>query len=120
MKKLIFVLILFLAALQGKSQEIIVTESGDTLVTLTKKEVGVINKAFIDLKYTKLELQASDSISFGLRESLKATESILELQESQKSVLEREIKAQKKKNIKTGIFSGGIGLLLGFIVGILL
>lgn len=120
MKKLIFILILFLISFPSKSQEIIVNESGDTLVTLTKRDIGVINKAFIDLRYTKLELQASDSISFRLNESLKATESILELQRSQMNVLEREIKTQKKDKIKTGLFSGGIGLLLGFIAGLLL
>lgn len=120
MKKLILFLILFLAALQSKSQEIIVTEPGDTLVVLTKKEVGVVNKAFIDLRYTKLELQASDSITTSLQKSLRASESIIELQDSQKKILEREIKNQKKNNIKTGLFSGGIGLLLGLIAGILL
>ena len=120
MKKLILFLILFSAALQSKSQEIIVTGSGDTLVALTKKEVGIVNKAFIDLKYTKLELQASDSITAKLRGSLRASESIIDLQDSQKKILEREIRNQKKEKVKTGLFSGGIGLLLGFIVGILL
>lgn len=120
MKKLILFLILFLTSLQIKSQEIIVTESEDTLVVLTKKEVGIVNKAFIDLRYTKLELQTSDSIIARLQESLKSSESIIDLQDSQKKILEREIKNQKKEKVKTGLFSGGIGLLLGLIVGILL
>jgi hypothetical protein len=77
MKKLILILILFLIASKSKSQEIIVTESGDTLVELTQKEVGIVNRAFMDLKYTKLELQVSDSINVSLKETLKVTESIL-------------------------------------------
>ena len=119
MKK-ILILMFLLITLQSKAQEIILTESGDTLVTLTKKEVGTINKAFVDLKYTKLELIATDSINAHLNNSILLQDSIIKMKDSQLNLQEKELKKVKKDKIKTGLYGGGIGLLIGLILGILL
>lgn len=120
MKKLILLLLLIIGTLSSNAQEVIVTESGDTLVALRHSEVNTINKAFLDLKYTKLELEMADSSIVHLRNSVVLSDSIISMKDEQLGVLKKEIKREKNNRIKTMIFSGGIGALVGLIVGILL
>ncbi len=119
MKKLLILLGLLISVL-GNAQKIIVTETNDTLVAITPKDLKLINRAFLDLKYTKLELTASDSIIDHQRKSLIASDSIISLKGKQIDVLKDGIKYEKKKRIRSIFFSGGIGLILGFITGLLL
>ena len=117
MKKIVLILLLFLTV-SINAQNVLITESGDTLITLTKPEIETINQAFLDLKYTKLELSASDSAIVHLKRSLSYSDSIINFKDNQIGILKKEIKRKNKQRIKTGVLCGGIGVILGFIFGL--
>lgn len=102
------------------SQEIIINELGDTLVTLTKSEVSIVNKTFLDLKFTKKELEISDSIISSQQRSILMLDSISSYKDQQLGIYEKEINSAKKRRLKTGILSGGIGALIGLLIGLFL
>lgn len=119
MKRLIF-LPLLIWTLLSNAQEIIKTESGDTLIVLRHSEINAINKAFVDLKYTKLELEAADSSINHLKKSIVLSDSIISMKDNQLEVLKKEIKKEKKNHVKSALYGGGLGILIGFLVGIFL
>lgn len=120
MKKIILSLLLMIGTISSNAQEIIVTESGDTLVILRHSEVNTINKAFLDLKYTRLELEATDSCIVHLKNSLAYSDTIISMKDEQIDVLKKEIKREKKNRTKTLFLSGSIGAFIGLLVGLIL
>lgn len=111
---------LSLIPLMSGAQEMIVNESGDTLVILRGSDVTTINKAFLDLGYTKKELGISDSIISSQRKSINTLDSLDVLKDKQLGIYKEELRKEKKKKTRVGFFSGGLGILVGIIIGLVI
>lgn len=104
----LLVLLFFLGILSGWTQE-----RNDSTVCFSISEVRVLTKMSEDLRYTKAELEAADSIIYHQTKIISLKDQKIELRE-------QEIKESSRRQIRVGLFSGGLGMVLGILLGIFL
>jgi hypothetical protein len=89
------------------------TVVNDSCVVLTPTEVKILTKMTEDLRYTKQELQICDSI-------IVKKDTIISAQKSIITEKDKIITTEKKKAKKIGLISGGLGIVVGLIFGVVL
>lgn len=109
----LIILVLFFSFISGcHSQSILVIDS-DTLVTITPRQISIINGIFVEYEGAKREIQ--------LRDSLETIDSLIieskdEIIQNYKEAVVLEQEKSKKKSVKFGI----LGIVVGFIIGVFL
>ena len=108
-KKIISLVLVLMMVSTGWGQEV-----NDSLVILTVEDIRVITKMTEDLKYTKAELEAADSIIDRQRKIIELKDEVLTVKEQ---ILTSERQRLKRRTRKFSIISGGLGLVVGVICG---
>lgn len=120
-KLMLLILLIFSFVCSGRAQEKVVIR-GDTLVTITPKQLGTINGIIVDFEYTKKELALKDSLLSLNQKSIMAKDSIIGLQKEnlilQEQFYQNLNKQIKKDNKKYIWISSGVGALVGLLIGI--
>lgn len=131
--KIFLGLILFLFVLPIQAQKIIILR-GDTMVAITPSQLSAMNVALYENEMLKKEVQLKDSLikldSISIS-GLERTVETITIREKKKeeyyidqaeklTVENKKLKASKKRGILTNIISGGSGVIVGLLIGILL
>lgn len=122
MRKIISLLLgFFLITSMAWGQKKIVLE-GDTLITITPKELVTVNKIIVDLEHTKKQVALQDtmirldSLELCMKDSIIETQRIKEVKLN--SYWNDQITMEKKKRKKSIFWSSGIGVTVGLILGL--
>ena len=122
MRKIISLLLgFFLITSMAWGQKKIVLE-GDTLITITPKELVTVNKIIVDLEHTKKQVALQDtmirldSLELCMKDSIIETQRIKEVKLN--SYWNDQITMEKKKRKKSIFWSSGIGITVGLILGL--
>lgn len=113
MKRILLLIILLISIIiPSKSQQVT-----DSTIIITVNEARILAKMTEDLKWTKAELKVADSIITHKDSVISLKDQYIKYKDSE---LEKIAKVDKKKKIRTGLLSGGAGIIVGLIISIFL
>ena len=96
--------------------------NGDTLVTITPKQLGTINEIIVRYEYGQKEIELKDSIISLDNRSLVLKDSIIVLQKNNillQEIINEDLKRKSKINVRKSIFiSSGVGIVVGLLIGL--
>lgn len=124
--KLLGVLLLafILFPFSASSQEIIRTEEGDTLITLTSKQVTTLNLVFSDLKWQKEKIRLQGERIELMETRIERADTLIQQYGFLVTDLENEIRTRelvhqnaiRKERLKWTLVGGGTGIILGVLI----